>query len=192
MLRRSTSSHSCLFFAVAGLSGVLYAQLESGERGILPIDSSGTLEITGIHVDVGGKDAASARYAGWRIAQRQGFRALWAKTHKRPLSQAPNLADSTLDTLVSSIAVERDRSDPTAISLTSGSCSIARVRVNCLALAGGPPVGADAAYSGQVTGGTATSVELRNPGSAPGPSSGPRRARSIMSGSAALGSTRCW
>ena len=27
-----------------------------------------SLEITGIHVDVGGKDAASARFAGWRVA----------------------------------------------------------------------------------------------------------------------------
>ena len=89
-----------------------YAQLESGERGILPIDSSGTLEITGIHVDVGGKDAHGARYAGWRIAQRQGFRALWAKTHKRPVSEAPNLPDSTLDELVSSIIVEREQIGP--------------------------------------------------------------------------------
>ena len=56
-----------LVFAIA-LSGALYAQLESGERGILPLDSSGTLEITNIHVDVGGKDAASARFAGWRLA----------------------------------------------------------------------------------------------------------------------------
>ena len=92
--------------------GIAVAQLESGDRGILPIDSSGTLEITGIHVDVGGKDASAARYAGWRMAQREGFKALWAKQHKRPASEAPNLSDSTLDGLVSSIIVEREQIGP--------------------------------------------------------------------------------
>lgn len=94
------------------VGSIAYAQLESGDRGILPIDSSGTLEITGIHVDVGGKDANAARYAGWRVAQREGFKALWAKQHKRPISEAPNLSDSTLDGLVSSIIVEREQIGP--------------------------------------------------------------------------------
>ena len=31
-------------------------------------------------------DAQTARYAGWRIAQRQGFKALWAKMHNAPVS----------------------------------------------------------------------------------------------------------
>src|SRR5215218_1541520 len=93
--------------AVAALiaGGTLVAQMEAGDRGILPIDSSGTLEIGGIKVDVGGKDAESARFAGWRIAQREGFRALWAKTNKRPISEAPNLSDAVLDGLVASIVV---------------------------------------------------------------------------------------
>ena len=71
--------------AVAALfaGGTLVAQMESGDRVILPIDSSGTLEIGGIKVDVAGKDAAEARFAGWRVAQREGFKALWAKTNKR-------------------------------------------------------------------------------------------------------------
>lgn len=94
------------------VGSIAYAQLESGDRGILPIDSSGTLEITGIHVDVGGKDANAARYAGWRVAQREGFKALWAKQHKRPISEAPNLSNSTLDGLVSSIIVEREQIGP--------------------------------------------------------------------------------
>src|SRR5205085_9980434 len=81
-------------------------------RGIAPIDSSGTLEISGIHVDVGGPDAQTARYSGWRIAQRQGFRALWAKMHNAPINQAPNLPDSTLDDIVSSINVEREEIGP--------------------------------------------------------------------------------
>ena len=112
MLRRRLVVILTLLLAVAGLSGALYAQLETADRGILPLDSSGTLEITGIHVDVGGADAMSARYAGWRIAQRQGFRALWAKMHNAPVSQAPNLPDSTLDDIVSSINVEREQIGP--------------------------------------------------------------------------------
>ena len=152
-----------LLFIAAGLSGVLYAQLESAERGILPIDSSGTLEITGIHVDVGGKDAASARYAGWRVAQRQGFRMLWAKTHNRPLSEAPNLPDSTLDTLVSSITVEREQIGPNRYIADLG-ILFDRARAGELLGIGGvsqrsPPM---LLIPLTITAGTATSVELRN------------------------------
>ena len=98
--------------AFVGIGGVLYAQIESTDRGILPFDSSNTLEIGGIHVDVGATDAESARYAGWRIAQRQGFKALWAKMHGAPISQAPNLPDSDLDQIVSSINVENEQIGP--------------------------------------------------------------------------------
>src|SRR5919112_4027599 len=90
-----------LAFCLVG-GGIVYAQMEAGERGIMPLDSSGTLEIDGIHVDVGGKDAQSARLGGWRIAQREGFRMLWAKSHGLPPSQAPSVSDSTLDDMVSS------------------------------------------------------------------------------------------
>ena len=96
----------------SGFRGVIYAQLETADRGILPLDSSNTLEIGGIHVDVGGADAQSARYAGWRIAQRQGFKALWAKMHHAPIAQAPSLPDGTLDQIVSSINVEREQIGP--------------------------------------------------------------------------------
>ena len=100
---------AAFLLTLGAMSGVLNAQMETGERGILPIDSSGTLEITGIHVDVGGPNAEAARYAGWRAAQRQGFRALWARMHKRPVSEAPRLPDPVLDGLVSSIIVEREQ-----------------------------------------------------------------------------------
>ncbi len=106
---------SAFFIASAlalAVGGVLVAQMESGDRGIAPIDSSGTLEINDIHVDVGGKDANAARYAGWRVAQREGFKALWARQHGLPLSEAPTLSDSTLDNLVSSIIVEREQIGP--------------------------------------------------------------------------------
>jgi hypothetical protein len=112
MPRHRFAAPLLLLVAVLGLSAVLYGQLESGDRGILPIDSSGTLEIGGIHVDVGGPDAQTARFTGWRIAQRQGFRALWAKMHNLPIAQAPNLPDGALDQIVSSINVEREQIGP--------------------------------------------------------------------------------
>ena len=148
----------------AALSGAVYAQLETGERGILPIDSSGTLEIGGIHVDVGGPDAQAARFAGWRVAQRQGFRALYAKTHKVPLNQAPNLPDSTLDQIVSSINVEREQIGPNRYIADLGILFDRARAAPFLGVEGGEvqrsqpmlliPV--------TVTGGTATTVELRN------------------------------
>jgi hypothetical protein len=112
MLVRRFAIPIMLLLAVAGIAGALYAQLETGDRGILPLDSSNTLEIGGIHVDVGGADAQSARYAGWRIAQRQGFKMLWAKTHNASVNDAPGLPDGTLDQIVSSINVEREQIGP--------------------------------------------------------------------------------
>jgi hypothetical protein len=164
MLVRRFAAPILLLLAVAGLSAIVYAQLESGDRGILPLDSSGTLEIGGIHVDVGGTDSQSARFAGWRIAQRQGFRALWAKMHNAPISQAPNLPDGTLDQIVSSINVEHELIGPNRY--------IADLGVLFDQARAAPFLGSD---GGQVqrsapmllipvliTGGTATSLELRN------------------------------
>jgi len=163
MLRRPIVAFLLMLLAV-GISGAVYAQLETGDRGILPIDSSGTLEITGIHVDVGGPDAQSARYAGWRIAQRQGFRALWAKMHKRPINQAPNLPDGTLDQIVSSINVEREQIGPNRYIADLGLLFDRARAAPFLGVEGGEiqrsvpmlliPI--------MVTGGTQTSVELRN------------------------------
>jgi hypothetical protein len=163
MLRRPVLI-SILVALALGISGVIYAQLETSDRGILPIDSSGTLEITGIHVDVGGSDAQSARYAGWRIAQRQGFRALWAKMHKLPITQAPNLPDGVLDQIVSSINVEREQIGPNRYIADLGVLFDRARAAQFLGVEGGEvqrsvpmlliPV--------MVSGGTATTVELRN------------------------------
>ena len=155
---------SAALLALAGLGGTLVAQMESGELGILPIDSSGTLEIGGIKVDVGGKDANSARYAGWRIAQREGFRALWAKTNNRPVSEAPNLSDSTLDGLVSSIVVEQEQIGPNRYIATLG---VLFDRARAGELLGVPGQARRSApmllIPVTISGGSATSVELRNP-----------------------------
>lgn len=161
--RRPAPLIAAILLAFAGLGGALIAQMESGERGILPIDSSGTLEITGIQVDVGGKDADSARYAGWRIAQREGFKALWAKTNKRPLSEAPNLSDSTLDNLVSSIVVEREQIGPNRYIATLGVLFDRARAGELLGFAGEVRRSAPMLLIPVlVSGGTATSVELRN------------------------------
>jgi hypothetical protein len=163
MLRRPVLI-SLLIALALGISGAIYAQLESSDRGILPIDSSGTLEITGIHVDVGGEDAQSARFAGWREAERQGFRMLWAKMHNAPLSQAPTLPDGTLDQIVSSINVEREQIGPRRYIADLGILFDRARAAEFLGVEGGEtqrsvpmlliPV--------TVTGGTATTVELRN------------------------------
>ena len=144
--------------------GILYAQMEAGERGILPLDSSGTLEIDGIHVDVGAKDAQSARLAGWRIAQREGFKMLWSKSHGLPPSQAPSVSDSTLDDIVSSIIVQREQIGPNRY--------IADLGVLFDRARSGQLLGVAAITQRSqpmllipimITGGTETSVELRNP-----------------------------
>ncbi len=164
LLRRPAVLLSALFLVLAGLGGALVAQMESGERGILPIDSSGTLEITGIKVDVGGKDADTARYAGWRIAQRQGFKALWAQTTKRPISQAPNLTDSVLDGLVSSIVVENEQIGPNRYIATLGVLFDRARSAELLGVAGEIRRSAPMLLIPvMISGGTPTSVELRNP-----------------------------
>jgi hypothetical protein len=153
-------------FALLGLAagGIVYAQMEPGERGILPLDEAGTLEIGGIQVDVGGKDAQSARYAGWRIAQREGFKKLWAQSHNLPVDRAPSLSDATLDDIVSSIIVEREQIGPNRYIAELG---ILFDRARAGQLIGMPGIAERTQpmllIPVTVTAGTMTSVELRNP-----------------------------
>jgi hypothetical protein len=164
MISRRLAVPLSLLLAVAGISAVVYGQLETGDRGILPLDSSGTLEVSDIHVDVGAADAESARFAGWRIAQRQGFRVLWAKMHNAPITQAPTLPDSTLDQIVSSVNVEREQIGPNRY--------IADLGVQFDRARAAPFLGVEGGQVQRtapmllvpilVTGGTETTVELRN------------------------------
>ena len=164
MISRRFAVPLSLLLAAAGVSAVVYGQLETGDRGILPLDSSGTLEVSGIHVDVGAADAQSARFAGWRIAQRQGFKVLWAKMHNMPLAQAPTVPDSTLDQIVSSVNVEREQIGPNRY--------IADLGVQFDRARAAPFLGVEGGQVQRtapmllvpilVTGGTETSVELRN------------------------------
>jgi hypothetical protein len=103
--------------AVAALllvgAGILYAQLEGGERGIPPVDSTSNFEILGVEVDVSAETAEKARLEGWRRAQSLGWRMLWARTHNRPLAQAPALTDSVLNGIVSGIVIDQEQIGPT-------------------------------------------------------------------------------
>jgi hypothetical protein len=164
MLRRRFAVPLLLALALVGVSGAVYAQLETADRGILPIDSSGTLEVTGIHVDVGGPDPQAARFAGWRVAQREGFRKLWASVRKAPIEQAPNLPDSTLDQIVSSINVEREQIGPNRYIADLG-LLFDRARAAAFLGVEGGEVRRSAPMlliPVMVTGGTETGVELRN------------------------------
>lgn len=165
MLHRRLVIPFVLLLAVVGLAAAVYAQLESSDRGILPLDTTNTLEIGGIHVDVGGADAQAARLAGWRIAQRQGFRALWAKMHNAPVIRAPNVPDGTLDQIVSSINVDREEIGPNRY--------IADLRVEFDRDRAAPLLGLEGSQITEhsvpmllipvtVTAGTETSVEFRN------------------------------
>jgi hypothetical protein len=102
------------------LAGVVYAQLEGADRGVPPIDSASTFEIGGIQVDVAAPTAEKARYEGWRQAQSKGWKALWARTHGRPISEAPGLSDSALDAMVSGIIVEQEQIGPKRYIATLG------------------------------------------------------------------------
>ena len=91
----------------------LYAQLEGAERGIPPIDSSSAFEVTGVEVDVSGENAEEARLEGWRRAMGQGWKMLWARTNNKPISEAPDLSESVLSSIVSGIIVEHEQISPT-------------------------------------------------------------------------------
>ena len=98
-------------------AAALFAQME-GERGVPPIASGGDFEVTGVKVDVEAKDADSARYAGWRMAQRQAWRMLWSRTHGG--AGAPALSDSQLEAMISGIEIEQEQVGPTRYVATLG------------------------------------------------------------------------
>lgn len=94
-----------------GFAAAVFAQIEGGDRGVAPIDTSGSFEVTGINVDVAAQTAEAARLGGWRIAQRKGWALLWAKTHGGS-SGAPALSDSQLDGIVSAVVVDDEQIGP--------------------------------------------------------------------------------
>ena len=93
---------------LATSGGIVLAQADDGVEKNSPFDSSGTYEVNGIQVDVTGKNADAARYAGWRLAQRKG----WQLLSQRMGAGNGGLSDSALDSLVSSIVVEDEQIGP--------------------------------------------------------------------------------
>ncbi|WP_294061684.1 heavy-metal-associated domain-containing protein [Sphingomonas sp.] len=94
---------------IAGAAGVGLAQGSGGGGSPVPIDPSGSFEISGVQVDVKGKDAEAARQGGWRIAQRKG----WEVLSQRLTGKKSELSDSVLDSLVTGIVVENEQIGPT-------------------------------------------------------------------------------
>ncbi|AQR73085.1 hypothetical protein [Sphingomonas sp. LM7] len=94
--------------ALAG-AGVVLAQGDGGGASAVPIDASGSFEVSGVQVDIKGKDADTARQGGWRLAQRKG----WEMLSERLTGKKSTLSDSALDALVTSIVVEREQIGPT-------------------------------------------------------------------------------
>jgi hypothetical protein len=103
-----------------GASWYAYAQLAPGDRGVPPIDSSSSYEVTGVQVDVAGRTADEARTAAWRMAQRKGWKILWARMHGASPDQAPGVPDSTLDSIVAGIEVESEQVGPHRYIATLG------------------------------------------------------------------------
>ena len=89
--------------------GIVLAQIEGPKRGIAPIASAGDFEVTGVSVNVVGKNAFEARQKGWEEAQRIAWAALWRKTHG---SAGAGLSDSTLDGITAAIVVEQEQIGP--------------------------------------------------------------------------------
>ena len=118
LLRRLSRPVQILGAIMLGLAAAaLFAQME-GERGVPPIASGGDYQVGGIKVDVMGKDASSARQAGWRLAQRQGWRMLWTRTHGA--AGVPNLSDSQLEAMISGVEIEYEQVGPTRYIATLG------------------------------------------------------------------------
>lgn len=96
-----------LFVVALGVAAMLRAQIEGGDRGVPPIDSSSSFEVSGIEVDVVGPNADAARLGGWREAQRKAWNALWRRTHGG--AAGGGLSDSALDGIVAGIVVEDEQ-----------------------------------------------------------------------------------
>ena len=100
----------CVTLFAAALA---FAQLErADERGVPPIDGSGSYEVSGVQVDVAARTSEQARSGGWREAQRKGWKMLWARVNGKPVENAPGLPDSTLDSISGGIVVEHEQIGP--------------------------------------------------------------------------------
>ncbi|TWH85345.1 hypothetical protein IQ25_02105 [Novosphingobium taihuense] len=113
--RRAMGLALALVLGVGGAA--LVAQIE-GDRGIPPIASNGDYEVRGITVNVSGDNAEDARNKGWREAQRKAWTKLWESNGSG--GAAPGLDDSTIESMVSAVVVEREQIGPRRYIATLG------------------------------------------------------------------------
>lgn len=92
--------------ALLGASATL-AQIEGG-RGVAPVDSGGSFEVSGVTVDVAAPTAEAARLGGWKLAQRKA----WVQLSRRLGGGGALMGDGTLDQIVSGIVVENEQIGP--------------------------------------------------------------------------------
>lgn len=87
----------------------LIAQIE-GDRGIAPLANSADIQVSGISVDVQGKTAEEARFAGWKQAEKIA----WGKIG------GPDMPIESIDAMVSSIVIEHEEVGPRRYIATLG------------------------------------------------------------------------
>lgn len=131
----------------------LIAQV-AGDRGIAPVAATGDIATGGIAVNVIGKNALEAREAGWKLAMRKAWEKLGG----------PAIADSQLESMVSTVVIEREQIGARRYIASLG-VVFDRTRAGALLGAGGP-----ASHSAPMlvvpvltSGGTDTVYEVRNP-----------------------------
>lgn len=76
--------------------------------------------VGGIKVDVAAANPQSARFAAYRIAQREAWPQLWARLTGQNVSNAPRLSDGQLDSIVSGIESQGERFSMTRYIATLG------------------------------------------------------------------------
>lgn len=104
---------AALFAGAAALAalyaGGAFAQVE-GDRGIAPLMVSTDINVGGIEVNTTGENAEEARQTAWREAQRTAWEKLGG----------PDISDSQLQQLVSSIVIQREETGPRRYVATLG------------------------------------------------------------------------
>ncbi|QNA83941.1 heavy-metal-associated domain-containing protein [Sphingomonas sp. So64.6b] len=106
--RLSRPSYLALGLALVATGGVVIAQANAPEQPMTAADGSGSFEVSGVDVDVTGKTADAARYAGWKVAQRKG----WVMLSQRLGGGGGMVSDGTLDAMVSGIVIENEQIGP--------------------------------------------------------------------------------
>lgn len=87
----------------------LIAQVE-GDRGIIPVAASQDIQVDGVEVNVTGDNGSDARLKGWQ----QAAKLAWAK------AGGPALPDGQIQSMVSSIVIEREQIGPRRYVATLG------------------------------------------------------------------------